>query len=71
MVSVPVHSDIVFGRGSGKVRGFSLDIEPVIPMRFNDRWNVISHTDIPLVYCNPFGEVGSTFGIGDNNARSL
>ncbi|SPL61750.1 hypothetical protein OHAE_4542 [Ochrobactrum soli] len=26
MISVPVHSDIVFGRGSGKVRGFSLSI---------------------------------------------
>ncbi|MBJ6134501.1 transporter [Ochrobactrum sp. Q0168] len=65
MISVPVHSDLDFGSGSGKVRGFSLDIEPVIPMRLNDRWNVISHTDIPLVYSNPLGEVGSSFGLGD------
>ncbi|NKC05239.1 hypothetical protein HED55_25045 [Ochrobactrum haematophilum] len=65
MISVPVHSDLDFGRRSGKVRGFSLDIEPVIPMRFNDRWNVISHTDIPFVYTNPFGEVGGTYGLGD------
>lgn len=65
MISVPVHSDLDFGRRSGKVRGFSLDIEPVIPMRFNDRWNVISHTDIPFVYTNPFGEGGSTYGLGD------
>lgn len=65
MISVPVHSDLDFGRGTGKVRGFSLDVEPVIPMQFNDRWNVISHTDIPLVYTNPFGEAGGTFGLGD------
>jgi len=30
MISVPVHSDIDFGRGSAKVRGFSLDIEPAL-----------------------------------------
>ncbi|NKW10660.1 hypothetical protein HGG76_20185 [Ochrobactrum tritici] len=47
------------------MRGFPLDIEPVIPMRFNDRWNVISPTDIPLVYTNPLGELGSRFGLGD------
>lgn len=65
MISVPVHSDLDFGKGSGKVRGFSVDIEPVIPFRLNDNWNVISHTDIPLIYTNPVGQVGSEFGLGD------
>lgn len=66
MISVPVHSDFDFGRWSdGTLFSGSLDIEPVIPFSLNADWNVISHTDFPLVYSDPVGSGGREFGLGD------
>lgn len=66
MISVPVHSDFDFGRWpEGRVSGYSVDIEPVIPFAFNADWNIISHTDIPIVYSDPAGSEGGRFGLGD------
>jgi hypothetical protein len=66
MISVPVHSDFDFGRWSdGSLFSNSLDIEPVIPFSLNADWNVISHTDFPLLYSDPVGPGGREFGLGD------
>lgn len=66
MISVPVRSDFDVGRwGDGDTYQATLDIEPVIPFALNDNWNVISHTDFPLVYSDPVGTSGGKFGLGD------
>lgn len=64
MISVPVHSDFNFSR-NGKLSGLSFDIEPVIPFRLNNSWNMISHTDFPFIYNSSQQETGSAFGLGD------
>ena len=45
---------------------FTLNIQPVIPFRLNDDWNVISRTILPVVYQDDiFPGAGSQFGLGD------
>ncbi|MCZ7463811.1 transporter [Rhizobium rhizogenes] len=66
MISVPVHSDFDVGRwGGGDTYSATLDIEPVIPFALNDDWNMISHTDFPIVYNDPIGTPGGKLGLGD------
>lgn len=66
MISVPVHSDFDVGRwGGGDTYSATLDIEPVIPFALNDDWNMISHTDFPIVYNDPIGTLGGQLGLGD------
>lgn len=65
MISVPIHGDLDFtDTAAGRVEQVLLDVEPVLPFRLNDHWNIISHTDFPLVYVNPPGS-GADFGLGD------
>lgn len=66
MISVPVHSDFDVGRWEdGDTYSATLDVEPVIPFSLNENWNLISHTDFPLVYSDPLGTPGGRFGLGD------
>ncbi len=65
MISVPVHSDFDIGRwGGDDTYSATLDIEPVIPFALNDDWNMISHTDFPIVYNDPIGTPGENWGSG-------
>lgn len=65
MISVPIHTDIDFADSAdGETERALLDIEPVLPFRLNESWNLISHTDFPLGYVNAPGE-GAVFGLGD------
>ncbi|MFC6620045.1 hypothetical protein [Novosphingobium panipatense] len=68
MISVPIHADLDLGDAAhDTVERYLLDIEPVIPFRLSQNWNMISHTDFPLAYSNPAGPGGGTFGLGDIN----
>ena len=50
-ISVPIQQDFEFGGGPGSNGFVSLtDIEPVIPIKLSDDWNLISRTIIPLVH---------------------
>lgn len=65
MISVPVHGDFDIGRwGTGDSYSSTLDIEPVIPFALTENWNLISHTDFPLLYSDPVAG-GTRFGLGD------
>ena len=45
---------------------FKLNIQPVIPISLNDKWNLISRTIIPVVHqSDVFPGQGSDFGLGD------
>lgn len=65
LVSVPFQSNTNFNAGPFNRTQEVLNIQPVIPLRINADWNVISRTIIPVVsQPNPFFN-NNTNGIGD------
>ncbi|MDQ6436592.1 transporter [Mesorhizobium sp. LHD-90] len=65
MISLPFQFNADFGAGpDGKGESYNLKIEPVIPFRLTDDWNLISRTIIPVA-----GNVGlpgdDVWGLGD------
>ena len=66
LISVPFENTIKFGVGPHRDVQYILNIQPVIPFRLTDDWNVISRTIVPLIYQPELAPgVGKTFGLGD------
>jgi hypothetical protein len=67
LISVPFQFN--FDNNIGTVdRGsrFSLNFQPVIPIKLNSEWNLISRTILPLIaQSDLFPGAGSQFGLGD------
>jgi hypothetical protein len=66
VISVPFQNNLTFGVGARDDALNVLDIQPVVPIRVSENWNVITRTIIPVVHepaLTP--EMGSTDGIGD------
>ena len=49
MIKVPIQNNFDFGVGPNNVTQFTLDIEPIIPFRLNEDWNLITRTIIPII----------------------
>jgi len=66
MISVPFQNNTNFGVGPQGGTQNILNIQPVIPFKVNDDWNIITRTILPLIWQPEVvpGE-GTTFGIGD------
>jgi hypothetical protein len=66
LISVPFENNINFGVGRHDRAQYVLYIQPVIPFRLTDEWNLISRTVLPLIYQPRLAPgVGNTFGLGD------
>lgn len=66
LISVPLQSNFDFGMGTGSGWRYTLNIQPVIPIRLNENWNLISRTIIPLIHQgNVTGPNTSQNGLGD------
>ena len=66
LISVPFQNNFNFGVGPNNDLQYILNIQPVLPFKLNDSWNVISRTVLPLVYQPVLAPgVGDTFGLGD------
>ena len=51
LTSVPLQGNFDFGGGpTGDGFGFTLNVQPVVPISLNDDWTLISRTVIPLSY---------------------
>ena len=50
LISVPFENNINFGVGPHDDVQYILYIQPVIPFRLTDEWNLISRTVAPLIY---------------------
>jgi hypothetical protein len=51
LTSVPLQGNFDFGGGAdGDGNGFTLNVQPVIPIPLNDSWVLISRTIVPLSY---------------------
>jgi hypothetical protein len=66
LISVPFENHINFGVGPHNDAQNILYVQPVIPFRLTDEWNLISRTVAPVIYQPELAPgVGDTFGLGD------
>ncbi len=66
LISVPIQNNFEFGAGAGG-NGFQyrVNVQPVIPVTLNDRWNLISRTILPYVYQDKVIGTSSQSGLAD------
>ncbi|NHF74756.1 transporter [Paracoccus sp. 12-3] len=66
LVSVPFQLNHDSGYGPNDGSRIVLNVQPVIPFKINDEWNLISRTIITIVRQNDIvGSSGTQFGLGD------
>jgi hypothetical protein len=66
LISVPFQDNINFGVGPESEVQNVLEIEPVIPFKLNDDWNLITRTIIPVIEQPVLAPgVGNVTGLGD------
>jgi hypothetical protein len=68
MISLPLQNNTNFGVGPGDDVQNVLNLQPVIPLKLNGNWNLITRTIAPLIYQpETVPSYGSEFGLGDIN----
>src|SRR5260370_3624636 len=68
LISVPFQNNSNFGIGPYNRTQDVLNIQPVIPVRLNEKWMLISRTIQPIVWQPaPAANVGGEYGFGDMN----
>jgi len=66
LISVPFQYNVNFGVGPHDDVQYILNIQPVIPFKLTEDWNLISRTIVPLIYQPELAPgVGEVFGLGD------
>ncbi len=68
LISVPFQSNFYFNTGTKDATVYVLNLQPVIPIKLNADWNLITRTIMPIINqpsLFPHGE--SAFGMGDIN----
>lgn len=66
LISVPFESNFNFGVGPNDDLQSILYVQPVVPFRLSEDWNLITRTIIPLIDQPELGPgVGDVFGLGD------
>jgi hypothetical protein len=66
LISVPFQNNLTFGVGPRSDPQDVLNIQPVVPLRVNNDWNVISRTIVPVVSAPQLAPGGDRIGgLGD------
>ena len=66
LISFPLQSNFDFGMGTGAGWRYTLNVQPVIPIKLNDKWNMISRTIVPIIHQGNVVSPGSSQnGLGD------
>ena len=66
LISLPLQSNFDFGMGTGSGWRYTLNIQPVLPIKLNAKWNLISRTILPIIHQgNVTGPNTSQSGLGD------
>jgi hypothetical protein len=72
LISIPFQNNLSFGAGSkdnGDNVSWVLNVQPVIPIRLTENWNLITRTILPVVnQPSLFPSVDNVAGMGDINA---
>lgn len=68
LISVPVQNNANFAFGPYQRTQDVLELEPVIPIKLNDKWNLLTRTILPIVW-QPYPReyTGGEYGLGDLN----
>jgi len=68
LISVPLQSNFNFNAGTKERTVYVLNVQPVIPIKLNEDWNLITRTIIPIInQPSLFHGQESAFGMGDIN----
>jgi hypothetical protein len=68
LISVPLQNNFNFGTGSKDRTVYIGNIQPVIPIKLGDDWNLITRTIMPIInQPSLFSGTGSATGLGDIN----
>jgi hypothetical protein len=68
MISLPLQNNTNFGVGPGDDVQNVLNVQPVIPIKLGEDWNLITRTIAPVIYQPELVPgYGSVFGLGDIN----
>jgi hypothetical protein len=68
LISVPLQNNFNFGTGSKNRTVYVGNIQPVIPIKLGDEWNLITRTILPIInQPSLFPGMGSATGLGDLN----
>ena len=66
LISVPFQNNATFGVGENSRVQDALEIEPVVPLRLNSDWNLITRTIVPLIDQPALAPgLGNVSGLGD------
>ena len=60
LISFPLQSNFDFRMGTGSGWRYTLNIQPVVPIALNSRWNMISRTILPFIH------QGNVTGLGQD-----
>lgn len=68
LISLPFQNNTNFNFGPREKTQNVLNIQPVIPINLNEKWNLITRTIAPVIYQpETLPGTGSKFGLGDIN----
>ena len=68
LISVPIQNNNNFNLGPYNRTQDVLNIQPVIPSKLNDKWNLITRIIQPIVWQPyPYQNTGGAYGLGDMN----
>jgi len=68
LISVPFQNNFDFGVGSKDATVWNLNVQPVIPIKLTDDWNLVTRTIMPIInQPSLFPQSDSAFGLGDIN----
>jgi len=66
LISVPIQNNFDFGAGpTGDGFQYKVNIQPVVPISLNEKWNLISRSIIPVVYQENIVGTSSQAGLSD------
>ena len=69
LISLPFQNNFNFNQGPRERTQWIMNIQPVIPIKLNDRLNLITRTILPVINQPSLAPgMSSTFGVGDLNA---
>lgn len=68
LISVPFQNNFNFGTGEMQAMVYVLNIQPVIPVKLTEDWNLITRTIVPVIdQPSLFPSSESAWGLGDIN----
>ena len=68
LISVPFQNNFNFGAGTDDKMVWIMNVQPVIPIPLNEKWNLITRTIVPIVNQPSLAPgMDAAFGMGDIN----